>query len=192
MNPKQKLSTYIKKRQKKTLKKVQKYSSDESSESDNLMLSDSNTSENWDTYCENLIQAEEESSHNDDISTKQGLTQSMYNIEQEKDQIIGGFYEPDSGQRRPQISDWIIVKFATKKSVKHFVGNVISLEHNIPQVKYLRKIKNSKMLSFHYPDVNDVSDLRHDEDVVKFLENPLISRRGHLVFKEHFEGFNIQ
>lgn len=60
------------------------------------------------------------------------------------------------------------------------------MDHDIPQVKYLRKTKNSKMVSFHYPDVDDIAELRHDADIVKFLEYPLITRRGHVVFKRKF------
>ncbi|XP_060801974.1 uncharacterized protein LOC132901742 [Amyelois transitella] len=189
------MPTTIKKCQKKIPKKIPKYSSDESSESDNIILSsDSDTSENWGTYCHKIIQqVEEESNISDHTSTELGLTSiQCHKIQPDKDHITNDEYEPDSSQRHPQVGDWIIVKFATKKTVKHFIGNVISLNHGHPQVKYLRKIKNSKIVSFHYPDVEDVSELIHDIDIVKFLENPLITRRGHVVFKEKFEGFNIQ
>lgn len=60
-----------------------------------------------------------------------------------------------------------------------------------PKVKFLRIIKNSKINSFHYPDVEDVLVLRHEADIVKFLEKPQITRRGHVIFKEK-KAFNIQ
>lgn len=188
-NSKQKLVSNIKKRKKKTLKK--KYSSDETSESENnVMLSDSDSNQNWDTYCENIIQlAEKQGSKSDDTFTESTLTSNHFNCIQH---LIDTENEPDSSQRRPQVGDWIIVKFATKTTVKHFIGNIISMNLDTPKVKYLRIIRNSKMVSFHYPDVDDVAELRHDTDIVKFLENPIITRRGKIVFKENVKEFNIQ
>lgn len=94
------------------------------------------------------------------------------------------------------MDDWLVVKFASKKTVKHFVGNVISMDSDspipTPKVKFLRIIKNSKIDSFHYPDVEDILVLRHEADIVKFLEKPQITRRGHVIFKDNLKAFNIQ
>lgn len=95
--------------------------------------------------------------------------------------------------RSPKVDDWLLVRFATKKCIKYFVGNITSInENNIPNVKFLRKIKNSRTVSFHYPDVEGISEVKHYDDIVMFLKKPDISRRGHVTFKENFKQYNIQ
>ncbi|XP_045505641.1 uncharacterized protein LOC123702030 [Colias croceus] len=90
--------------------------------------------------------------------------------------------------------DWVIVKFATKKSVKHFVGRVLYLKNSIPTVKFTRKVKNAKggKVIFSYPNVEDVCDVNVD-DVEIVLPPPNISRRGQIMFDFTFNpSYNIQ
>lgn len=91
--------------------------------------------------------------------------------------------------------DWIIVQFATKKTLKHFVGNVLAINDKIPTVKFVRKVKESKFkggTTFTYPVVDDVCTIQHLEDVITILPRPNITRRGHIVFKVELNNFNIQ
>lgn len=91
--------------------------------------------------------------------------------------------------------DWLIAKFATKKSVKHFVGRILYITHNIPTVKFLRKVKNtadSKRLTFTYPSVEDICEMHHVDDVVVVLPQPIITRRGQVMFEVDFSNYNIQ
>lgn len=93
-------------------------------------------------------------------------------------------------------NDWVLVKFETKKSVKHFVGIVTDtadIGHN-PIVKYARK-KASKVEGvtvFTFPLVDDVLEVRHVEDIVTKLPNPENGRRGQFIFEMSFDMYNIQ
>ncbi|CAG5001421.1 unnamed protein product [Parnassius apollo] len=134
-----------------------------------------------DNFLEDLLQATTGEKENDKSYVKNDVDTT--NIEQ---------FEPNLNKKNLEVSDWILVRFTTKKSVKYFVGTIISInDNNIPNVKFLRKIKNSKFVSFHYPDVEDISEVKNDDDIIMFLEKPDISRRGHITFKENFKMYNI-
>ncbi|CAG5047276.1 unnamed protein product [Parnassius apollo] len=90
---------------------------------------------------------------------------------------------------------WIIAKFASKKSIKHFVGKVLSIKNQIPKVKFARKVKNSKCVKetvFTYPNIEDICDVPDLKDVIAVLPDPQISRRGHFIFNLDFDKYNIQ
>lgn len=72
-----------------------------------IMLSDSDSSINWNTYCENIIQlAEEDISQSDDTFTELGVTPNQCNfIERDKDNIIDDEDESDFDRRHPQVGD---------------------------------------------------------------------------------------
>lgn len=91
--------------------------------------------------------------------------------------------------------DWIIAQFATKKTLKHFVGNVLAINDKIPTVKFVRKVKESKCedgTTFTYPLVDDICTMQHLQDILTILPKPKIIRRGRIVFKVDFSNFNIQ
>lgn len=63
--------------------------------------------------------------------------------------LINNEFESDVCRRDPKIDDWVLVRFATKKSVKYFIGNIISInENNIPNVKFLRKQRTVSLCPF--------------------------------------------
>nr|XP_049694742.1 uncharacterized protein LOC126054213 [Helicoverpa armigera] len=98
-------------------------------------------------------------------------------------------------QEKIKENDWIIAKFATKKSLKHFVGKVLSINGVNPVVKFLRKVKESKCdtgTTFSYPTVDDICTIEHLEDIVTVLPEPTITRRGQIIFHVDFSNFNIQ
>lgn len=43
-------------------------------------------------------------------------------------------------------------------------------------------------MSFYYPDVEDISEVKHYDDIIMFLKKPDISRRVHVTFKEDFQN----
>ncbi|CAG5051044.1 unnamed protein product [Parnassius apollo] len=91
--------------------------------------------------------------------------------------------------------DWLIAKFATKKSFKHFVGRILFIRNNIPTIEFLRKVKNtanSKRLTFTYPPVKDIYEMHHVDDVVLVLPQSTITRRGQVMFEVDFSSYNIQ
>ncbi|XP_049876484.1 uncharacterized protein LOC126374068 [Pectinophora gossypiella] len=90
---------------------------------------------------------------------------------------------------------WVIAKFASKKSIKHFVGEVISMNDKIPTVKFARKVKNSKRQQgtvFTYPYIEDVFTVQDLNDIVAVLPDPQVSRRGHFIFNINFDKYNVQ
>lgn len=91
--------------------------------------------------------------------------------------------------------DWIIARFTTKKSLKHFVGKVLSKNDSNPTVKFARKVKQCKLskgTTFTYPIIDDIYIIEHMEDVITVLPEPEITRRGHIVFNCDLSTYNIQ
>ncbi|CAH2011313.1 unnamed protein product [Acanthoscelides obtectus] len=82
-----------------------------------------------------------------------------------------------------KIGDWILVKFATKKSFKFYVGQVTEVEPCL-EAKFARRSGSSSQ--FHWPDTPDVSVIRRDE-IQHCLPAPDIHRRGHFHFNITFE-----
>ena len=82
---------------------------------------------------------------------------------------------------------WVVVKFATKKNIKHFIGRVkkiISCDEI--EVRFL-KMTREKSYVFSWPGTEDVSDVKCD-DIVGVLNEPISLRRGVLQFKEHLHS----
>lgn len=101
----------------------------------------------------------------------------------------------NSKSKFPKIGDWLLVRFATKKTLKHYVGVVIEINKDLnPVVQYLRKSNRwNKRIVFSYPHVEDVSELRHLEDIALFLPEPVKERRGLIHFGDViFRDYNIQ
>lgn len=94
-----------------------------------------------------------------------------------------------------EINQWVLVKFAVKKSIKHYVGVIIDhCENNkIYTAKFVRKAKflRDGQFIFTYPNVDDICDVSLP-DILCVLPKPIKGRRGEIIFKISFEGFNIQ
>lgn len=65
------------------------------------------------------------------------------------------------------IDDFVIVKFCTKKTIVHYVAQIIEKRDTELRVQFLRK----KGLKFHFPITTDISDIE-SEDVVRKLHSP--------------------
>ncbi|RVE47096.1 hypothetical protein evm_008280 [Chilo suppressalis] len=90
---------------------------------------------------------------------------------------------------------WILAKFVTKKSIKYYVGKVISMKDNVPEVKFVRKVKESKCdrgLMFTYPTIDDICTMKHLDDIVMVLPEPNICRRGQIIFNINLSRYNVQ
>lgn len=88
-----------------------------------------------------------------------------------------------------------MVKFATKTTVKHYVGVVEDLDPDgFPTVKYLRKslFKSEKGTNFVFPQVPDICKVNHLDDIVCKLPDPVTGRRGQFYFKISFADYNVQ
>ena len=92
-------------------------------------------------------------------------------------------------------NDWLLVKFCSKRSVKHYVGVVLRItDDGVPVVQYLRKTltKVEDQTMFTYPALEDISEVKHQEDIVTKLPKPVIGRRGQIIFKMSFKTFNVE
>lgn len=76
------------------------------------------------------------------------------------------------------VKSWVLVKYETKKSCKHFIGQVLSLSKDGLHIKFLKKTVGEK---FVWPEVED-TDIIGYNCVVKILPIPKIERRGHYIF----------
>ncbi|KAK9702510.1 hypothetical protein QE152_g29920 [Popillia japonica] len=85
------------------------------------------------------------------------------------------------------LGKWILVKYCTKKYVKHYIGQIIEkidLEWKVKFTKFANK-------KFFWPDI-DAVDIIPEEDIVKILPDPVINRRGGgLTFTVQFQGYNL-
>lgn len=84
-----------------------------------------------------------------------------------------------------QIGRWVLVKYATKKSCRHFVGKISGKGNDSDawKVMFLKK----KGEAFIQPDIPDIDDV-DSSDIVTALPEPKKCRRGILHFDVDFSG----
>lgn len=88
--------------------------------------------------------------------------------------------------------DWVLVKFAGKKNIKHYVGQITKIDPNEITVKYARKSNFLKKKTFFiFPSNEDISDVPID-DIICVLPTPTIGRRGEICFEVEFSSYNVQ
>ncbi|XP_026724784.1 uncharacterized protein LOC113505893 isoform X2 [Trichoplusia ni] len=168
-----------KKQKCKSMKQKKKYNSSESSFTSDTEISYADTEDSEYETMDDIITSQQEE-ENIEPSIPYGISDIKYLTEDDKK------LENDS---------WILAKFTTKKSMKHFVGKVISIKDNIPEVKFVRKKKESKFdggLVFSYPRVDDICTMQHLDDVIMKLPEPNISRRGEIIFNIDLSNYNVQ
>ncbi|CAF4822984.1 unnamed protein product [Pieris macdunnoughi] len=159
-------------RQKKQNKQIE----DNLSTDSEFSLHDSDTDEDFKTYIEMYLKDKDSEEEIENMSF--GFTDIQY-------------YEEKSHKFTEQ--DWVLVKFSAKKSLKHYVGQIVKINNDIPTVKYLRKTQTKQgLLHFVYPNVDDICELLHVEDIISILPKPTVSRRGQISFNVDFGSFNIQ
>lgn len=85
-----------------------------------------------------------------------------------------------------EVGNFVVVKFPTKKTVKHFIGTVLGIHGDEFQVRFLRKcLKNG----FAFPQLDDVSFVMQ-QDIVEVLSKPEI-RRGIHKFSFNQSAYNL-
>lgn len=93
-----------------------------------------------------------------------------------------------------KLGDFVLVKFATKKTIKHFVGRVEKiLSADEYSVNFLRKGKNDK---FTFPNELDISDIMSDDIITKVPVkkrnfNSTVRKAGIFSFNFDFLHYNI-
>lgn len=93
--------------------------------------------------------------------------------------------------RAAKVGAWVLVTFSTKKSVMHYVGQILELnqENDDYLVKFVHKCKGDN--SFVWPEKEDLSVVPRN-DIIIVLPEPQIDRRGKVHFKLRFDGYNVQ
>lgn len=91
------------------------------------------------------------------------------------------------GKRNLEIGTWVLVAYPTKRTVRHFIGQIHSKINDIEfEVKFTRKHKQI----FIWPETEDI-DTVQEENIVSTLPQPQILRRGGLTFNIKFAGYNL-
>lgn len=99
--------------------------------------------------------------------------------------------EDEDVSRKPNIDDWLLVKFTGKKSVKRFVGQITNIDEEGLTVKFARRITDAK---FKWPPIEDISVI--DENQFEMiLKPPIINIKNDriisFVFSTGFEGLSV-
>ncbi|KAL0868247.1 hypothetical protein ABMA27_007778 [Loxostege sticticalis] len=163
---------------KKQQKKIKIEDDEDLGEESDYTIHDSDTSDmDLESYS-NIYLSEQNLMDQENVCTDFGLTDIEY-------------YEETSHKLKK--NDWVLVKFSTKKSVKHYIGQIIDIKDDIPIIKYVRKTQTRQQgLLFVFPNVDDICELKHVEDIVSILPTPTFTRRGQISFSINFCKFNIQ
>lgn len=132
-----------------------------------------------------------DSSEDDVCSTHSSDDESFLQLVEAETQAIHDIEIAFKDVSTVKVDDWVLVKFASKKLVKHFVGKVISFDED-PVVLYTRKISETHFTTiFRFPEIQDESVVEIS-DIVSILPTPTFSRRGHVCFQVSFTGYNVQ
>lgn len=81
----------------------------------------------------------------------------------------------------------MVVRFSTKKSVRHYVGLVQSKSEDEYTVSFLRR---SGAESFVFPNKEDIAAV-DKQDIVFKLQQPVVNNRGQYKFNEQLLFQNI-
>lgn len=76
--------------------------------------------------------------------------------------------------------DYVLVQFGTNKSVRSFIGLVLSVSGDQIRVKCMRKREGTKFTYFVYPNIEDVSFVNRSQIIKRLVLST--SRRGQHVF----------
>lgn len=133
-----------------------------------------------------LINVSDESSESNDESIPYQDSDNDEEFLQEMQNLQENLQSKES--ETIEVDKWVLVQYATKKSLKHFVGKVIGKgECDDWLIRFLR-FKKSK---FIWPNVDD-EDLVDSANILKILPQPKEDRRGSgLSFFVKFDGYNI-
>lgn len=76
-------------------------------------------------------------------------------------------------KNKPKKGDFVIVKFATKKKVKHFIGCILEVQNDDTyDIKYMRKKRQNL---FVFPVIEDIA-IALEGDIEIILDKPKITR----------------
>ncbi|KAJ3619046.1 hypothetical protein MTP99_005835 [Tenebrio molitor] len=82
------------------------------------------------------------------------------------------------------VGRWVIIQYNSKKSTRHYIGQIKSRAGCEWNVGFLKHTKNN---SFTWPQIED-TDVIMDENIIRVLPEPIKDRRGHIIFNTQFDG----
>lgn len=82
-----------------------------------------------------------------------------------------------------EVNKWVLVQYATKKTIRHYVGQIIEKMEEEWKIKFARFSKGM----FIWPQEEDTDSIR-EEDIVRILPQPTTDRRGRFSFSIDFSG----
>lgn len=123
-----------------------------------------------------------------DVPNYEDLTKEVLRQERERE-----IYETYCISRTVEPSQWVLVRFATKKRIVQFVGQVTKkISDAVYEIMFLRKHSlNSKETTFNWPDNQDIHFV-DAQDIKTILPKPNLGRRGELYFEVTFSSYNLQ
>lgn len=141
---------------------------------------------------------------------KRKLNDANYSSEEEEEMLPKELVNSDSDspdeevdQIEEQVLDtsieagaYALVRFTTdKRSLKYYVGEILSVEDNELQLKFMRKVKGSAA-SFAFPEKDDVSTVDAN-DIILLLGQPINivgTKRAasKVLFRVELSGFDIE
>jgi hypothetical protein len=88
-----------------------------------------------------------------------------------------------------EVNSWVVVEYSTKKTVKHYIGQIISINNNKEsEIKFARKYKSDKFL---WPEIEDC-DIVPISQIKRVVNAPKVGRRNELYFNLNLSLFNMQ
>lgn len=113
-----------------------------------------------------------------DVPNYEDLTKEV--LQQEREREIDETY---CISRTVELNQWVLVRFATKNSIVHLVGQVTKkISDAVYKIMFLRKHSlNSKETTFNWPDNQDIHFV-DAKDIKTILLKPNLGRRGELYF----------
>ncbi|XP_068897506.1 uncharacterized protein [Tenebrio molitor] len=108
----------------------------------------------------------------DDSSSDESLEEPMYT--EDKDDMDPEDFgnDEDVCDTEIEIGRWVLVKYPTKKAVKHFVAQVLGKEEEGWNLKFTEY----KQEKFKWPIEMD-TDVMNDQDIIRVLPDPILGRR---------------
>jgi len=136
-----------------------------------------------DSDCEDFVNNSNESSDTDDLP----LIQLVDRISNDEVIIPDELSAIEQTKQNIKIGSWVVVEYITKKTIKHYVGEVISTNiHHEVKIKFVKKYKSI----FVWPEKEDLDEVPIS-DIKKVLNSPQIGRRGELSFENDLSPFDI-
>lgn len=97
---------------------------------------------------------------------------------------------PKENSQKFQTNDFVIVKIAEKKTIKHYIALILSdAGCNEFNIKYLKRSGQDKFVFLNEDDSVFVVDAL---DIVTKLKQPLLNNRDQYIFKDCLQFNNLE